>query len=313
MAEHLKIGVVTVTFNSEQVLPGFLRSLSLQSHSNFALFVVDNASKDDTVAALRTGPIPNIRLMCNRENLGVAEANNQGICAALSEECDLILLLNNDTEFEKELLAKLVEGLRRFRADMCSPKIMYHDQPNRVWAAGGEFHAKLGYRAVHFGEGELDLGQFDESRPVTYVPTCCVLIKGELFAKVGLMDPLYFVYLDDTDFMYRAMRSGAKLMYLADTKLLHKIGHLTGGKGTPFSARYGTRNRVYFWLKHLGILQGAFWAFVYWSYCGIRMIAFRDTFELFKIKQRAFGEGVRLYFGSRSDKKNFRIAPPRLI
>jgi GT2 family glycosyltransferase len=76
------------------------------------------------------------------------------------------------------------------------------------------------------------------------------------------MDERYFVYADDVDFMYRALRSGVKLVYLHDAKLLHKVGYLTGGEDSAFSTFYGTRNRIFFLLKHFGVLPTLPWLVV---------------------------------------------------
>jgi len=256
------IGVVTITYNSADVLPGFLRSMARQTHSSYMLFVVDNASKDSTLALLSESTDGRLRIIANADNRGVAAGNNQGILAAFEAGCSSVLLLNNDTEFEPELFEKLDSGLTEHDAGMTCPKMMFFDEPQRIWAAGGMFRPLMGYLSYHVGEGEMDNGQYDVTRAVTYVPTCCVLIRKEVFDKVGLMDERYFVYADDVDFMYRALRSGVKLVYLHDAKLLHKVGYLTGGEDSAFSTFYGTRNRIFFLLKHFGVLPTLPWLVV---------------------------------------------------
>src|SRR5690242_9561959 len=78
-----KIGVVTVTYNSARVIDGFLTSLLGQSKCDFVLYAVDNASSDETLARIGTYNDPRVRVIANEKNLGIAEANNQGIEAAL--------------------------------------------------------------------------------------------------------------------------------------------------------------------------------------------------------------------------------------
>jgi hypothetical protein len=188
MGDEDLIGVVTVTYNSAEVLPDFLRCLFAQTHHNFILFAIDNASKDDTINILHRCTDRRLTVIANPDNCGVAAGNNQGIRAALEAGCDSVLLINNDTEFEATLIANLLEGLAMHRVGMTCPKMMYYDEPQRIWAAGGTFQPWLGYRSVHLGGGEIDRGQYDLTRLVTYTPTCCVLIARPVFHKIGLMD-----------------------------------------------------------------------------------------------------------------------------
>ncbi len=246
-----RIGVVTVTYNSAEVLPEFLASVASQSFREFILYVVDNASKDKSIEIASAFGDPRIRILANAENLGVAEGNNQGIRAALADGCDAVLLLNNDTVFPAELFAQLSDGLVQYDCVMTTPKIYYHDEPKKIWAAGGYFQPWLGYHTQHYGFGQLDTGQFDTARSVTYAPTCCVLIRRNVFDRIGLMDPLYFVYVDDVDFMYRALKAGLVMKYLPHSKLWHKVSSLTEGESHTFAIRYSHRNRIYFLRKHM--------------------------------------------------------------
>lgn len=294
MVKNQKIGVVTVTYNSEEVLPEFLASLFAQTHCDWILYAVDNASRDRSIELLRQQGDPRVQVIPNSENVGVAEGNNIGIRAALSDGCGTVLLLNNDVVFPPEMLEHLFSGMKSFGCDMITPKMMYHNEPDRIWCAGGRFNRAKGYKTVHIGDGELDRGQYNQSRRITYVPTCCVLIDSGVFATLGLMDARYFVYFDDTDFMYRALKQGLSLQYYPGTTLLHKVSRLTGGKSSSFTIRFFTRNRVYFLLKHFGIpislphlalLQVSFFA---------RILLRREGIATFMVRQRAFREGWKI-------------------
>jgi GT2 family glycosyltransferase len=290
-----RIGVVTVTYNSGAVLLPFLRCVFEQTHKDFILFVVDNASSDDTLRLLDESGDERLRVICNTDNRGVAAANNQGIRAAIDAGCASVLLINNDTEFDAPLFSLLVEGLSRYDAEMICPKMMYFDEPNRIWAAGGTFQPWLGYRTAHFGAGEIDAGQHDRTRNITYVPTCCVLIKKDVFEKIGLMDERYFVYMDDVDFMYRAMKNGIRLIYMSEARLFHKIGRLTGGEDSPFTHRYCTRNRVFFMLIHVGPIYSAPLLVFYQLHYVACLLFRRLSLTSFRTKERAVLEGIGMW------------------
>ncbi len=299
MAKNKLIGVVTVTFNSGGVLPDFLRCMSLQTHSDFILFAVDNASTDNTLGILHNFADNRLHVIANGDNRGFAEGSNQGIRAAMKADCSSVLILNNDTEFDASLLAGLYEGLTSNNVDMTCPKMMYHDHPDRIWSAGGGFQPWAGYRSVHYGEGELDVGRYDKPKFVTFVPGCCVLIRRSVFESNGLFDERYFVYAEDSDFMYRAMRTGHKLLYLPDVRLLHKVSSLTGGEDSLFATHFGTRNRLFFLLKHFGLIRTLPWMALCQLQWLLRSFSKQRGAEWLKIKHAALRESLQMWRSSK--------------
>ncbi len=295
MVDALKVGVVTVTYNSRRVLDGFMLSLLRQTHSDFIFYAVDNASTDGTLDGVCDYKDARVRVISNQKNLGVAEGNNQGIRAALEGGCGSVLLINNDTEFEPSLLEILVQGLREHACDMIAPKILFHDNRKMIWCAGGGFNRSKGCVCVHYGIGQIDHGQFDVTRRVDHAPTCCLLVRKEVFARIGLMDSRYFVYFDDADFCFLAMRAGLKLFYLPSARLFHKASSLTGGQDSDFSVRYCTRNYVYFTLKNLGLWRGLYYLPAYQLRLVMKLAFRRIGVARFLLHQKAFVEGVQVW------------------
>jgi GT2 family glycosyltransferase len=297
MASSDCIGVVTVTYNSAEVLPEFLCCMAQQTYKNFLLFAVDNASAENSVRLLEEWGDERLRIIPNPTNRGVAGGNNQGIKAALNAGCTSVLLINNDTCFAPTLLEELNNGLFQYDVDMTCPKMLFFDQPDHIWAAGGGFQLWQGSKSFHYGEGEVDHGQFDQPRLISYVPTCCVLIRKAVFERVGLMDERYFVYWDDTDFMFRAKRLGVKLMYLPGIKLFHKVGSLTGGgdNDTPFAVRFGTRNSLLFLLKHYGLVLTLPWMALCQIVWTTKLVLGKKPKVWFQRKQSALAESISLW------------------
>lgn len=252
-----KVGLVTVLYNSEDVLPDFFDSLAKQDYSAYWLYVIDNSPTD---ASLRIAQelaaqyrIHNVSFIRNTDNLGVATGNNQGIRLALEAGCEYVLLLNNDIEFkDAALLSKMIALADNQHEDMIVPKIYFHDT-GLIWCAGGSFNTWRG-TTRHRGEGQPDGPAFATDQHTDYAPTCFMLIRRAVFEKIGLMDEKYFVYYDDTDFVWRANAAGFRLKYWADGEVWHKVSSSTVG-GSLFSAYYATRNRVYFIRKQMGALH----------------------------------------------------------
>ena len=288
------VGIVTVTFNSGAVLPDFIQSLNAQDYRANRIWAIDNDSKDNSVVQLRSWGREHLQIIENRENLGVAEANNQGIRAALDAGCEYILLLNNDVIFGPTLISDLVKGLSDYACSMTTPLIYFADQPNRIWAAGGCFRKDYPCLNQHIGEKEIDNGQYSEPKAITYAPSCCLLIKSEVFKHIGFMDERYFVYFDDTDFMLRALRAGKITYYLPKTKLWHKVSSLTGGDESPFNQRYMERNRAFFIKKNFSSWNFIYYTILFRLHYVVRYLKGRDTLDALLRKQRAWSEGQKM-------------------
>jgi GT2 family glycosyltransferase len=248
-----RVGLVTVLYNSPDVLPDFFESLAKQTFADYWLYIIDNSPDDAPLKVARESArkwqMSNVTFVRNDQNLGVATGNNQGIKLALEAGSDYVLLLNNDIVFpDTALLENLVHHADVTGQPMIVPKIFFHDS-GRIWCAGGRIDRKRG-TTTHRGEGERDLGQFDQVEMTDYAPTCFMLIKSAVFSAVGLMDEKYFVYYDDTDFVWRTHEAGYRITYWPPGQVWHKVSSSTGGYLSPFSVYYSERNRIYFIRKN---------------------------------------------------------------
>ena len=300
-----KIGVVTVTYNSEDVLQAFLNCVWRQTHNNLILYVIDNASQDNTCSILEMENDSRLKVINNSVNFGVAKANNQGIEIAITDGCDQVLIINNDVKFEITLIAKLIQVQTEKSCSLVTPKMMYFDNPNHIWYAGSWFVKKKGYLPLHRGMSQLDEGQYNEIVEVEYAPTCCLLAKKEVFQDIGLMDEEYFVYFDDADFSYRIWKDGRhKMFYCPDVKFYHKVGSLTNSFNKQseklfrgdFFIQQNTKNHIYFLKKIGGFFAYAFIAWLFFKN-NIRFIInpkIRKNIATWKLINRAYFEGLKM-------------------
>lgn len=246
-----KIGLVTVLYHGVEVLEGFFESLNKQTYKNYILYVIDNSADDialDEAKKLSQLYNMNTVFINNNENFGVAKGNNQGIESSLDDNCDYVLLLNNDIEFKENTIKNMVHYAEEKNEKVIVPKIYYYGT-NTLWMAGG-YISKLKGISPHRGDGEEDIGQYDDKEYINYAPTCFMLIKKDVFDDVGLMDERYFVYYDDTDFIWRANEKGYNIVYYPLSTVNHKVSFSTGGSESLFSIYYGTRNRIIFIKKN---------------------------------------------------------------
>ena len=229
MDEEPLIGIVTVLYNSQTVLKDFFNSLDKQHYRNIVLYVVDNKSPDDSLLQaklLSTNCSFKSIFIENYCNEGIAKGNNLGIEKAISDGCEFILLSNNDVVIYEDTITNLYNRLTKKKVSISVPKIYMYDNKH-IWFAGGSF-SKLTFLAHHIGFNSKDLGQYDQEKYITYSPTCFMLIHRSVFKSVGMMDGKFFVYWDDTDFVFRALKQKYKILYVPTSKLEHKESVSTG-------------------------------------------------------------------------------------
>ena len=247
-----KIGLVTVLFKSDEVLPGFFKSIAKQTYKDYVLYLVDNSvnlASDKVIEhCLAENSITEYRHIKNPVNVGVAEGNNIGIRQALADDCSHILLLNNDIELEQDHVFSTMLLLCEKGEKIIVPKIFYYDT-RKIWMAGGHMN-KWRALGIHYGDGKADAPEYNIVKYITYAPTCFMLIESSVFKTVGMMDEKYFAYYDDTDFVFRALKAGYKMYYEPAVTVLHKVSSSTGGDST-FYVYYSNRNKIYFSRKNL--------------------------------------------------------------
>lgn len=246
-----RVGIVTVLYGSEDVVADFFASLALQQDTPFKLYVIDNSPQPATLdhcRALATRYGIDAEFVFNNANLGVAAGNNQGIAMARRDGCRYVLLANNDTEFAAGTLSALLRPLLAGES-VATPKILYHGPERLVWYAGGRIDAWT-MRTPHIGMHRVDAGQFDAPCHTPYAPTCFLLLDVAVFERIGVMDERYFVYYDDTDFVWRVTHAGWRIRYVPDAMVQHKVSTSTGGERSPFTLYYTNRNRIYFIRKN---------------------------------------------------------------
>lgn len=184
------------------------------------------------------------------ENLGFAGGNNTGIRYALKRGADFVLLLNNDTVANPELLNEMLKTMEEDKRNgIVGGKIYFYQKPNILQEVGGaKFYPFFGV-VTPIGRGEIDKGQYNKDFEVDYASGCCSLLRRELIEEIGLLDENFFHYWEETDWNLRAKKRGWKVVCSTRAKVWHKLSSTSGYK-SPFSDYYFTRNSLILTKKH---------------------------------------------------------------
>ena len=223
------IAIIVLTWNGRELTLDCLRSLEAVATPGAHAILVDNASRDGTVAAVRERYDDRITIIENTANIGFAAGNNVGIRRALEDGADFILLLNNDTIVAPDFVDQLLRPMSDPSVGITAPKIYYAEPHDQIWFAGGEISLWRG-TARHTGIRESDRGQYDREHDIDYATGCAMLVRREVFEKVGALDPSYQAYFEDADFSLRARDAGFRIRYAPASHVWHRISASTGGQ-----------------------------------------------------------------------------------
>jgi len=274
------IVLIILNWNGWRMTLNCLESVAKVKTEGFGLevVVVDNGSTDDSVEQIKklmNSQVNelNIKLIENKENLGFVEGNNIGIKYALKQGADFVCLLNNDTRVKPDFLIELLKAASADKKiGVVGGKIYFekgfefhHDWYKKtdlgkvIWYAGGLIDWNNVYSS-HRGVDEVDQGQYDQIEETDFVTGCLMLIKSEVFQKIGLLDEKYYLYCEDNDFCQRAKKAGFKLIYAPKAI----VWHLNAGSsrsGSDLQDYFMTRNRLLFgfhwapWRARIALLK----------------------------------------------------------
>jgi GT2 family glycosyltransferase len=246
--KNSKISIIILNWNGLNDTLECLDSVKKIDYPNFNVIVVDNGSTDNSVEVIKKR-FPDVALIATGRNLGFAEGNNVGVTYAMSKGADYILLLNNDTIVDAQLLSSLVEAAEQNPdAGIFGAKIYYYSEPDKIWYAGARWIKKT-LNFEHIGWGEIDDGKcYDEIVEIDYACGCALFARVEMIKKIGLMEPRFFLTHEESDWCYQAIRAGHKTLFVPKAKVWHKISVSFGGSESPLFAYFMSRNRL-LWAK----------------------------------------------------------------
>lgn len=216
---------------------------------NAKVVVVDNHSGDDSPDVIRAWLAKNdvggkVIFVQSIQNAGFAAGNNIGIHACKAQ---YYLLLNSDTLIRSGAIRTIMDTAVRFpEAGLVSPRLEWPDGVGQesCFRFPSPFSELSG--ATQTGLIDRLLGKYIVALPVQtqialpqWTSFACVLIKDEVFRKIGMLDDGYFMYFEDVEFCHRARKSGWKIVHNPDARVVH----LRGGS-SPVKEQTRLKKRV---------------------------------------------------------------------
>jgi hypothetical protein len=222
--EH--IAVLVLCYNDRKWLEKCLSSLLASDDADFSVYLVDNASADDSVEFVRSG-FPGVRIVRNSSNLGFAAGNNEGIRVAIADGAAFIVLLNTDTWVEPAWLRELRAV---FAADAAIGVVtaMIKNYENDRFDRN---FLQILEATPDFVQDAWD-GRIKPWYETTTGSGAALMARRSFYESVGVIDPVFFMYFEEIDLIRRGRYHGHKSAF-STRGIIHHYNRLE----TPNSAR----------------------------------------------------------------------------
>ena len=233
------LSIVIVSYNSVKFLENCLKSILKSGlKNNYEIIVVDNASSDGT-SSLMAAKFKKIKYIPNRVNLGFAKANNLGIAGSSGK---YVLILNPDTIVPPRTFSFLIDfmennpaaGVSTCLVELQNGKIddACHRGFPTPWNAFCHFTflSRLFPGSLFFNGYHLGYRNLEKIHQIDSCSGAFMMIRRNVGEKLGWFDEDYFWYGEDLDFCYRTKKTGFRIYFIPDVKVIHYKGISSGIK-----------------------------------------------------------------------------------
>ena len=232
----MDLSIIIVNYNVKEFLQNLIHSIEKAS-SNLAkeIFIIDNASDDGSVDFIKE-KFPQIKLFANQKNLGFGKANNIGLKEVTGK---YILLINPDTIVAEDTFEKMIQFFESNKnVGLAGCKILNPDGTlqlacRRSFPGPWTSFTKVTGLSSLFPNSKIfaryNLTYLDENHTyeVDAISGSFMMMRKEVYDKVGGFDEQFFMYGEDLDLCYRIQKAGYKVFYVHTTQIIHYKGEST--------------------------------------------------------------------------------------
>jgi GT2 family glycosyltransferase len=263
------VTAIIVAHDGARLLPGLVQGLEAQTYPIERVVGVDTGSRDRSGSVLAELIGQDAVFGMDRgtgygEAIAVALRHTAARSAAMTDpgvrRVEWIWLLHDDCEPAPETLERLLRAASRDRSVVVlGPKVL-DGSDRRVLREVGVAIDRAGRRVTGVEPGEIDQGQHDHNRLVMAVGSAGMLIRRDVWDRLGGFDPRLKLFRDDVDFCWRVHSAGLRVQVVTDAVLYHRelsarrrrTGEGTGKYNHP--RRLDRRNALYVLAVNLPLL-----------------------------------------------------------
>ena len=225
-----KVSIIIVNYNGKELLQKCLDSLLKVNYNNFEIILVDNNSTDGSVEFI-TKNYPSLIIIKLDSNKGFAEPNN---VAAKISKGKYLLFLNNDTVVTPNFISEMVKVMETDKKIAICQSLLL--KPDGSVDSSGDFIDHLG--VVYNSKTKID-----EIREVSSAKGASMLVRSDIFKKLGGFDQKFFVTFEDVDLCWRSWILGYRVLIIP-TSIVYHVGGITIKKLKSEIAFHGFKNQI---------------------------------------------------------------------
>lgn len=245
------IGIVICNYNKRDFVLDCIRSVKESKVQNFDIYVVDNASTDDSVEAVRKEFGDDVTILENGENLGGSGGFNTGLRVVRDKGYPYFVCLDNDVQVDEYAIQALYEYMEENPdVGMAGSRVYHMQMPEYIQQCGLRIDFENCTAKTLYAD-RLEDGTLPEVITCDTVATCSVMIRGSVIrdTNVGIMPEDNFIYWDDMEWGHRIRMAGYRIVTLAASKVVHQMG-ANVRKPDTFLDYYMWRNRTNFFMRY---------------------------------------------------------------
>lgn len=229
----MDLSIIIVNYNVKEFLQNLIHSIEKAAlNLTKEIIIIDNASDDGSVEFIKE-KLPQVTLIANKVNLGFGKANNIGLKQATGK---YLLLINPDTIVAEDTFEKMICFFESNKTvGLAGCKILNPDGTFQLacrrsfpgpWTS---FTKVTGLSSLFPGSkifARYNLTYLDENQTyeVDAISGSFMMMKREVYEKVGGFDEQFFMYGEDLDLCYRIQKAGYKVFYVHSTQIIHYKG-----------------------------------------------------------------------------------------
>ncbi len=247
MTPHIKI--LILNWNGKRLLKPCLDSVTAIDYHNYSVMVIDNGSLDGSLDMVKRN-YPTVECMALEQNYGFAGGYNRCFSRLTENTSEYLLLLNNDTEVDSNILNGFIQAIEKFGDNQIyGGKIYYQGNPKKIWYAGGKVNIKWGHIS-HRGLRKTDAEQFSIPCKTDYITGCCLFTSIDVINKLNGFDERFNMYGEDVDLCLRAKDKDIFCYYWPDAKLWHQVSASINGTFSIEKLFRKYRSLIKLYFKH---------------------------------------------------------------
>jgi GT2 family glycosyltransferase len=250
----MEIAIIILNWNAAADTIACVQSLQGWTAVLPKIWVVDNASADDSVVQIRTA-CPDVHVLACEENLGFAAGSNLGMRLALQQKNLPVMLLNNDARIGEADVARMLAILQADETIGAVVPMLCDEATGATISVGGKNPVK------HVQTRVQEFDAHEELLFVECVSGTAVLLAPQFLQQVGLLDERFFFSTEVADLCLRGHKAGFRFAVALQAKAVHEVARSSRLRDTLY-VYYIIRNRFLILRNHYrwNIFLWSFWA-----------------------------------------------------